>query len=248
MPIAYLCEIQILNRKMKKSLLNTPHGPQTIMSDLISDHYDLLLVIMRFGIPLGFGEKTVAQVCSERGVDCNTLLTVLNALSTECPTPGEEIWEAISPSTVVDYLQRSHHYFIDYKLPSLREQLALAIAGGPEHLSKLIFKFYDEYVSEVHKHMGYEDKTVFPYVRALINNQETKEYRIQIFSRRHDKIESKITELKNILIKYYPDGTGYALTSVLHNIFATEADLASHNLIEDNLLVPLIEHLETKKR
>lgn len=238
---------------MRKKILHTPHGPQTVMSDLISDHYDLLLVITRFGIPLGFGEQTVEEVCLKHDVHCPTLLAVLNTLSLKEEVlqsldiaPDKEVLEEISPKSILEYLQRSHHYFIDYKLPTLRAQLSSAIQGGPAHLVQLIFRFYDDYVNEVHKHMGYEEKTVFPYISALVNHEDTKEYRIDIFSRRHDRIESKITELKNILIKYYPDGTGYELTSVLHNIFSTEADLASHNHIEDHLLVPLIKFLEQK--
>jgi regulator of cell morphogenesis and NO signaling len=33
------------------------------MSDLIGGNYPMLLVMSRFGIPLGFGEKNVKEVC-----------------------------------------------------------------------------------------------------------------------------------------------------------------------------------------
>jgi hypothetical protein len=35
------------------------------MSDLISDNYSLLMVMSRFGLSLGFGDKTVAEVCED---------------------------------------------------------------------------------------------------------------------------------------------------------------------------------------
>ena len=50
----------------------------------------------------------------------------------------------------------------------------------------------------------------------------------------------KITELKNILIKYYPGAGTNMLNSVLFDIFATEEDLASHTRVEDYLFVPAI--------
>lgn len=60
-------------------------------------------------------------------------------------------------------------------------------------------------------------------------------------------MEARIGELKNILIKYFPDGSGYELTSVLHELFSAEDDLATHNFVEDFLFVPLIRSMEQKQ-
>ncbi len=48
------------------------------MIDLISDNYSLLQVMSRFGLSLGFGDKTVKEVCELNGVDCRTFLIVVN--------------------------------------------------------------------------------------------------------------------------------------------------------------------------
>lgn len=231
---------------MIKSLFLHPYNAQCRMSDLLCNHYDLLLVIMRFGVPLGFGDDTIEEVCTKNQVHCPTMLSVINLLTDSDQVPSEEDLQQISTDALVDYLQRSHHYFIDYKLPMVRQQLSLAIQNEKLSIVPLIFHFFDEYVGEVHKHMGYEDKVVFPYVKALSLQENLGDYRIDIFNKRHDKIETKITELKNILIKYYPDGTGYALASVLHEIFETEQDLSLHNYIENNLFIPLIQSLEQR--
>ena len=45
---------------------------------LIRDNYDLLQVLGRFGINLGFGDKTVWEVCEEQNVDTYTFLSVVN--------------------------------------------------------------------------------------------------------------------------------------------------------------------------
>ncbi len=39
------------------------------MSDLICDNYSLLMVMSRFGLSLGFGDKSVKDVCEAQGVD-----------------------------------------------------------------------------------------------------------------------------------------------------------------------------------
>lgn len=114
----------------------------------------------------------------------------------------------------------------------------------PKDVAFVIRRFFDEYAEEVHKHMSYEEKTVFPYVRNLLEGKKDPKYNITIFRKRHDQIEMKITELKNLILKYYPGPDSNLLNSVLFDIFATEQDLASHNRVEDYIFVPAILSLE----
>lgn len=48
------------------------YKPTDKMSDLICENYALLQVLSRFGVSLGFGDKSVQEVCSMNGVDCTT--------------------------------------------------------------------------------------------------------------------------------------------------------------------------------
>ena len=57
------------------------YKPTDKMIDLISDNYSLLQVMSRFGLSLGFGDKTVKEVCELNGVDCRTFLIVVNFMS-----------------------------------------------------------------------------------------------------------------------------------------------------------------------
>ena len=51
------------------------------MSDLICDNYSLLMVMSRFGLSLGFGDKSVKDVCESQHVDYRTFLAVANFIS-----------------------------------------------------------------------------------------------------------------------------------------------------------------------
>jgi len=218
------------------------------LSDLIREDHSLLLVISRFGLSLGFGDKTVKEVCETNGIDCNTFLAVVNFLS-EGNFEVDNAYDSISVVSVVDYLKNSHSYFLDFKLPAIRNKLLDAVNGSDQNIpyGVLFMKFFDEYVTEVRKHMEYEDKVVFPYVVKLQNGQKESRYKISVFQERHNDIESKLVELKNILIKYYPaKGSNYLLTEVLFDILSCEKDLASHNRVEDFLFVPAIEAIERK--
>ncbi len=50
------------------------------LRNLIEENSDLMMVAARFGISLGFGDKTVKEVCAEDGVDERTFLSVCNLI------------------------------------------------------------------------------------------------------------------------------------------------------------------------
>lgn len=214
------------------------------MFDLISGNYSMMLIMNRFGIKLGFGEKSIGDVCKQNKVDACTFLTVVNFMLDVQTTPVEGVSKSLSMESLITYLHNAHDYFLNFRLPHLRRKLVGAITDCPADVAFIITKFFDEYADEVNKHMMYEEKTVFPYVRNLLKGKKDAKYSIAIFNKRHDQIELKIIELKNLLLKYYPGEGGHLLNSVLFDIFATEQDLYTHNLIEDNLFTPAIAELE----
>ncbi len=219
--------------------------PTDKMSDLICSNYSLLQVLSRFDLSLGFGDRTVEEVCHEKGVDCPTFLAVVNFVAEGGDRMGDDL-ENISMSALMNYLKQAHHYFLDFCLPTIRRKLVEAIDCSVENeIAFLILKFFDQYVAEVRNHMDYEDGKVFTYVENLMEGRDTNGYSIMQFARHHDKVDATLTELKNILIKYYPAReNNHLLNAVLFDIFSCEEDLASHCHVEDYLFVPAVRRLE----
>lgn len=237
------------------------------MGALICENYAMLLILSIFEIPIGFGEKTVEAVCRERGVDPDTFLAIVNLFVNE-ELPSEAVKGAISIPALTDFLRHSHVYFLEYRLPAIRrklveimegELLAEPEAGRPagddgldrRHIARLMMRFYDEYVDEVRKHMNYEDEIVFPYVETLLKAKgRPVGYEIAIFSKHHDHVENKLTEFKNLIIKYYPAQSSVKINSLLYDLFNCASDLRLHNAVENELYVPAIriqESLRTSK-
>lgn len=217
------------------------------MSDLICENYNLLLVMSRFGLSLGFGDKTVEQVCEQQGVHTGTFLAVVNFMDDECCV-SDEYYHKISIEALINYLRQAHSYFLDFNLPVIRRKLINAIDCSQNDVAFLILKFFDEYVNEVRAHMEYENQVVFSYVNKLLQGETCPEgYSIKIFAERHNQIETKLTELKNIIVKYYPAHTNNnLLNSVLFDIYSCEKDLCSHCRVEDYMFIPLIMEVESK--
>ncbi len=216
------------------------------MSDLICGNYPMVLVMSRFGIALGFGEKSIGEVCRQNKVDAYTFLTVVNFLTEEIQHVTEEMFRRLSLETLILYLHNAHDYFLDFRLPHIRRKLVDAISTCPPDVAFVIRNFFDEYAAEVDKHMMYEEKVAFPYVHDLLNGKQDGKYNISVFRRRHEQIEKKLSDLKNILIKYYPGSGSYLLNSVLFDLFTTEEDLISHTRVEDRLFIPAV--LDYEKR
>lgn len=215
------------------------------MFDVICDEFHLLQMMSRFGIPMGFGEKTVSQVCEAEGVDTKTFLAVANHMK-HGPDTGTYDVAQISVRALTAYLRQAHAYFLDYQLPAIRRKLIAAIDCASNEVAYLILRFYDEYMGDVRRHMAFEEKRVFSYVEGLLEGKLPPEggFRIGQFARSHVGIDKKLQELKNLIIKYYKAEAGEQLNSVLFDIFTCEADLRQHCAVEDNLFVPAVEHLE----
>ena len=214
------------------------------MISIIADNYDTLQSLGRFGINLGFGDKTVREVCEHQQVDTYTFLAVVNFTINGSREFDQEL---LSIPTLLHYLKASHDYYLNFQLPFIRKQLVDALDVN-DSLAKLIIKLYDEYAHEIHLHMEYEEQTVFPYVDHLLNNQVDENYDIGTFSKNHSKIDVKLRELKNIILKYLPSDMRHnnQLTATLYNLYINEEWLLNHAMVEDYLFIPAISYLERK--
>ena len=215
------------------------------MMDLIGDNYSLLQVMSRFGISLGFGGKTVQETCRMNGVDCQTFLVVANFMAEGFSRMNTDEHDNLSIPALVDYLRRAHTYFLDFSLPAIRRKLLEALDSSQSDVSFLILKFFDGYMQAVREHMGYENQTVFNYVDALLQGKVRKNYQISTFSKHHDQVGERLTELKNIIIRYCPStASNYLLHAALFDIYVCEEELELHSQVEDLLFVPAILKLE----
>lgn len=215
------------------------------MISLIADNYNILQSLGRFGINLGFGDKTVREVCEDQNVDTYTFLAIVNFSINGYRDFDSS--ERFSIPTLLHYLKASHEYYLNFQLPSIRKELEAALDAN-DNLARLIMKLYDEYAHEIRRHMEYEEKTVFPYVDDLLNNKVNDEYDIDTFSKHHGQTDQKLRELKNIIIKYLPSDIQHnnRLAATLYDLYNNEEWLENHAMVEDCIFIPAIRSLERK--
>jgi len=199
--------------------------------DLMSHEEDAIQIISRFGLEMGVGEQTIEQVCEAHGVHTPTFLAVVNYKVFH----QRAIPKDIDVPTLQQYLQNAHTYFLDFRLPRLRRALIEAIipADPTTKIPGLILRCYDEFAEEIRIHIEHENEGLFD-------------------EHEHDdqRITDKLTEIKNLIIKYYPSQSQsqsqssitYLLISVMSDLWHTQQDFEDHCAIEDDILRPAISH------
>lgn len=219
-------------------------GPDDTVVEMIEENYNVIPLLSRFSIPLGVGDKTSLRgICSELGVDVDALLLVINyqmSRIVDLAAVGK-----VSPLHIVDFLHNSHEYFINYKFPHIRRNLEEALEKSHADLNPAIVRFFDDFVNAVTVHFRYEEENVFPYVHKLTDG-EPSAYNIDIFRSCHDEVTNALTELKNLILKYYRTSVPNRMYDVLVDIYNCEEDLESHNDIENNLLIPMVKLMESR--
>jgi|SRR5690554_2103252 len=218
---------------------------------LIHQNYNLLPVINRFGIKLGVKEKTVENICLEKNINPDFFLAIVNTFNNEQYFPQDELL-SFSPLEIIEYLKRTHRYYINYVMPKLEFQLEQLLESRTSNNPglKLVVQFYQNYKKEFEEHIDYEEKTVFPYMeKMVIQNKSEGNYSITSFEEEHTHVDEKLSDLKNLIIKYLaPDYNENICNEFLVTLFRFEKDIYDHARIEDIILLKQGTAIEQKLR
>ncbi len=229
------------------------------MADLIHMNYLLISVINRFGIQLGFENKTVEQVCKEHQIDTRFFLEIVNAFHNKEYFPDKNL-QTFSIKLIVEYLLKTHRYYLEEKVPELEiliDKMVKECYSDAENIGVLI-QFFTEYKNELATHTRREDEVVFPYALKIEEAYEhpknrkdliaeLRKYSMRDYMNEHDNIEEKLFDLKNIIIKYLPPPKNKTLcNTVLTELFNLEQDINDHSRIEEKVLAPKVVELEKK--
>ena len=215
------------------------------MADVILANSRLLYVLPYFGIGLGFGEKTVKQVCNDKNISVPLLLLVCNMYTFDDYIPNKEDLKQIPVEGIITYLQNSHKDYREVRMPQIISDIHNLVEICHLKNGDFLDLFCEKYKQEVIAHFKYEEEIVFPYIIQLLNGVKENRYHIKEYEANHSDIDASLNDLKNIIIKFLPpDCTIEKCRDILHNISMFEYDLSKHTLLEDKILISLVEHIE----
>lgn len=215
------------------------------LSDLITAHPSLMTLLKRLGISLGFGDRSIDDVCQQSGVDTSFFLLICNVHTFNNYVPSTATILGTDMTGLVPYLERSHKYYVEKRLPHIERHLDAIAQSLGGRIGQVFISFFKEYKTEVEAHFLHEERDVFPHIIALMNGQRDSSYSIDSFLQTHSDIEGKLGDLLNIVFKYLPpQDDDDDVLDVVYDILRLSEDLKKHTLIEEKIMVPLVQHLE----
>jgi regulator of cell morphogenesis and NO signaling len=231
--------------------------PEMKAADIIIDNPFLLLMMEHLEINLEVREKSVVQICVEKQINTDLFLTLANLFNGYKPSVLTE-YTSGNVQTIIRYLENSHRYYLKEIYPRIRIFIEEINKINDHAEILMIGKFFDKYFVEVTEHLDYENTVVFPYVLDLDNlltqkssKRNASSYSVTEYREHHNDIEEKLTDLKNLLIKYMPQKNDQKIRrQLILSLFELEYDLNIHSQIEESILIPLVEKMEqlVKKR
>ncbi len=227
------------------------------LASVIHKDHSLLPVINRFGVKLGLGDKTIRNICEERDIDLNFFIETINVFHYEAYFPEKRLLD-FSVAKVIDYLIKTHRYYMDFLIPENDRLIELFLTATPDENTEneLVRKFYAKFKEEFLIHINFEEREMFPFIlelNSVIENPETRNqftkkypsYSIASFEKEHSAMDDKMDDLTNIIIKYLPPNYDQNRgNAFLANLFMFEKDLKNHSRIEDHILIPKVKQLE----
>ncbi len=220
------------------------------IADMLLTNCRLLLVLPHFEIHnLGWGDKTIKEVCSEHRVDIPTFLLICNLYSFESAyVVSNTVLEQIPIENILLYQQAFHKWMLETRLLQIRELIMRLEKNFQQIIGNLMSDMGLKYERIIEEHIHYEEQTVFPYIRQLLKGENTGSYTIDDYINAHENIEDTVNDLQNIILRYVPPLCTIDMAKdLLFNLFMFDYALQKHQIIEDEIIIPIVKKLEQKR-
>lgn len=231
------------------------------ITELIEKNYVFASVLYYFGIEFyDYSEKTLEQVCRERGL---SMQSVINSLETATHQNDIPNLNSLPVDIIIEYLKHSHYLFVKHKLPyiaRLINSLSAKEASSTPAAEDLKFVF-PLYVEDFIQHIYKEEDTLFTYIMQLNNALNGRfhpgklfymmeNYSVERFAVEHDCHDDEMQGIRNITNNYTTDAdTGLLVKVVYKELQSFEENLITHAKVENEILFPkaLMLEKEVKK-
>ncbi len=226
--------------------------PDLKICEIIPDNPYMLLFFEHFGITLPVQDKSLETICEEHGISLKLVITFANLFNGVSQISNPDL-SFDDTKAIILYLKNSHEFYSEEIYPEILNTIEQMAEMNDSSEMSLVKKFFTEYFNEVNEHLDYENKVVFPYVLELYDRvkkgqqrEKSKEYSVVEYRDQHNDIEEKLDDLKKLLIKYLPQKNDRILRrKILLNLFELDYDLSVHSQIEEHILIPLVEKMES---
>lgn len=209
------------------------------LADLVAANRDIILLLPRFGIRLGFGDVSVREICKQYEISEELFLMVCNSYTFDDYQPDAEEMDAIDVHDLVKYLVTSHRYYLNERIPHLERHLNNIAEASGDRISPILKRYFNDYKEEVAEHFKQEEQYLFPHLSRLRSRGSLDKEVFAKVGEVHGNLVDKLTDLTQIIYKYLPgDMLTEELMELVFCILQLSKDLEKHAFLEDLILKP----------
>lgn len=209
------------------------------LSEIVINEPSSISILNRFNIYLGFGDKTVKNICDEMHMDVDFFTAILNTYVNEDFFP-EETLKSYSLGKITEYFSKTNGYYLHFQIPNIERHFDLLLSKsiGNSNNLELLRNFFAEVKTELINRIENDTKVLFPQI------QSGKIQTDDLITEDCDTIEDKLSDLINMFVIHLKGEYDVNLChAVLLAILSLQKDIRQNNRIRYRIMFPLLKSL-----
>ncbi|WP_421824640.1 iron-sulfur cluster repair di-iron protein [Flagellimonas oceanensis] len=205
------------------------------------------------------GNRTLKEIAEKKGLDLKGLMQELDIVQ-EQDQGDQHDFKTWPLDLLIDYIEKKHHRYVERQIPIIKQYLTklCKVHGGQHPELHQVSEHFHTSAGELAMHMKKEELVLFPWVRKMVNGPSkgsskeqpyfgTVKNPIKMMMEEHDNEGERFRKIAHLSNDYTPPADAcntYRVTFSLLQEF--EEDLHRHIHLENNILFPKAETLESK--
>ncbi len=224
---------------------------QSVIGKIVAENYKAASIFKQYRIDFCCnGNRTIADASRDKKLDEGMLINELKEVVNK-KEGGEIDFKAFPLDLLADYVEKTHHRYIETKIPEITPYLNKIVRVHGEHHPELevVQKLFMESAGDLTTHLKKEELMLFPHIRQLVkaslsggklpHKVGTAAAMIAQMEREHDTEGERFRTISELTNDYTTPEDGcntYRVTLSLLKEF--EEDLHRHIHLENNILFP----------
>lgn len=226
------------------------------ISEIVDENYAYASVLYYFGIRFyDYDEKTLEQVCSEKGLDTEQVISSLESVENK-EDDNNLLLSSYPIDVIIEYLKHTHFIFIKERLPYLSKLIKNLCDSQHKQIVEDLQFIFPLFVEDLIYHIYQEEDEFFSYILSLHKAlkephltaklyYDMEKYSIQDFAIEHDIDEDEMRGIRNITNNYATTDINHLHLRVVYaELQRFEKELTIHASIENEILFPKALMLE----
>lgn len=231
---------------------------KTTIGEIVANDFRTAAIFSKYNIDFCCkGHRTLEEVCKKRDIEEYLLIEQLDRAKNDSANLSFD-YKSWSLDLLTDYIEKTHHRYIEEKTPILRSFLnKLCSVHGEVHPELFeINTLFTESASDLAAHMRKEEQILFPFIKKIktaeskgllleISHFGTIENQVVLLKEEHDNEGQRFKKIAALTNNYTPPEDAcntYKVTFAMLEEF--ERDLHKHIHMENNILFPKAITLE----